>query len=349
MRRRGVVVALAAALLGAAAMVGLAYLLLRPHAPRPPRATLTVADVWRGDSAGFARALAPRTFSFPRDHGPHPGYRTEWWYFTGNLDTAQGRHFGYELTIFRVALSPSPIARASQWAADAVYMAHFAVSDVAARSFRAFERFARGALGLAGAQASPFRVWVEDWSIEGSGPDALPMRLRAAEDGFGIDLALNSAKAPVLQGERGLSQKSAQPGNASYYYSMTRMPTTGSLRLGEETFRVSGLSWMDREWGSSALAADQVGWDWFALQLSDGRDLMFYRLRRRDGSTDPWSAGSVVDQDETVHRLSRADVRIEVLDRWRSPSGVRYPARWRLSVPEEGLDLEITPISPTRS
>jgi predicted secreted hydrolase len=311
----------------------------------PERATpaLAVAQGLRGGPDGFARALHPRRFSFPDDHGPHPEYRTEWWYFTGNLDATGGRHFGYELTLFRFGLSRKPVPRASHWATNQVYMAHFAVTDVADGAFHAFERLTRGALGLAGAQAAPLRVWVEDWSVQGSGEQTFPLHLKAAEHGVAIDLALTTAKVPVLQGDAGFSRKSAEPGNASYYYSMTRIPTHGSLQVGGATFQVSGLSWMDREWGTSALAADQVGWDWFALQLSDGRELMFYRLRRRDGSADPFSAGTLVAEDGSTAKLASAHVRIEVLDRWRSPSGTRYPSHWRLSVPEKALDLDIVP------
>jgi predicted secreted hydrolase len=222
-------------------------------------------------------------------------------------------------------------------------MGHLAVADVAGKRFYAHERYRRAALGLAGARTHPFRVWLEDWSIEGQGPDALPVRLRAAHDAIAIDLLLDSAKPPVLQGDRGLSQKSAEPGNASYYYSLTRMTTRGILRVGNERFEVSGLSWMDREWSTSALAEHQVGWDWFALQLSDGREVMFYRLRRRDGSVDPVSAGTLVDADGEAQRLSNDHVQLEVLDRWDSRSGVRYPSRWRLRIPQQALDLTIAP------
>ena len=173
------------------------------------------------------------------------------------------------------------------------------------------------------------------------------MRLRAAQGNVALDLTLASAKAPVLQGEQGLSRKSAEPGNASYYYSMTRMPTSGMIRVGTQSFEVRGSSWMDREWSTSALARDQVGWDWLALQLSDDRELMFYRLRRRDGTADPVSTGSLVSADGSVRRLASSDVQIEVLEHWRSPRGVRYPSRWRLRVPsrqlDQRLDLTITP------
>lgn len=297
-----------------------------------------------GNTAGYARAYAPRAFSFPADHGPHPEYRQEWWYFTGNLATRQGRRFGFQLTFFRIALTPAPAARDSAWAASQAYMAHFTVSDIGTGRFHAFERFSRAALGLAGASAQPLRVWLEDWSAEGTGENGLPLRLRAAQDAVAVDLALGSLKPPVLQGDQGLSRKGPAPGNASYYYSLTRMPTQGTIRIGSETFEVEGLSWMDREWSTSALGEDQVGWDWFSLQLSDGREVMFYRLRRRDGSADPFSSGTLVHADGSSRSLGPDDVELRALAHWRSPgTGVRYPSRWAFHIPDEGLELEVVP------
>ena len=241
-----------------------------------------------GDLDGFARATAPRELVFPDDHGPHPEFRTEWWYYTGNLTATGGRHWGFQLTFFRTALVPpaSPAyhaARGSAWASDQVYLAHFALTDTRGERFHAWSRTSRGALGLAGAQAAPFRVWLEDWSVSGERPAGLPMTLRAAEGDVAVTLTLDSAKPPVFQGERGLSRKGPEPGNASFYYSLTRMPARGAVRLGAETFTVTGLAWMDREWSTSALGTDLVGWDWWALQLDDGRDLMFYRRRHARG------------------------------------------------------------------
>lgn len=300
-----------------------------------------------GNTEGYARAYAPRPFAFPADHGPHPDYRQEWWYFTGNLATPKGRRFGFQLTFFRTALAPGPVERDSAWATRQAYMAHFTVSDIGAGRFHAFERFSRAALGLAGAEAQPFRVWLEDWSADGEGEGVLPMRLRAAEEGIAVDLTLDSAKPPVLQGDRGLSRKGPAPGNASYYYSLPRMPTRGAVRIGDETFQVEGLSWMDREWSTSGLGEDQVGWDWFSLQLADGREVMFYRLRRRDGSADPFSGGTLVRADGSSRRLGPEDVRLRVLEHWQSPrTGVRYPSRWAFGIPKEGMELEITPYLP---
>jgi predicted secreted hydrolase len=298
-----------------------------------------------GDDRGFAKALEARNFSFPRDHGPHFEYRNEWWYLTGNLDGDDGRRFGFELTFFRFALTPSMPDTDSNWRSNNVYIAHLAITDADGEEFYVVQRISRAALGLAGAQAEPFRVWIDDWEIAAErGTDANVWRLLAGEQDFGLDLLLTASKKPVLNGIDGLSQKSAEPGNASYYYSITRWQTKGSLRIGSAQFRVSGLSWLDREWSSSALAANQPGWDWFALQLSDGSDLMFYNLRLTDGRQDPMSAGTLIDADGNASRIDRSDLEIVVTDRWQSPSGGTYPAAWTLHLPKESLRLELAPV-----
>ncbi|MEJ2633305.1 MAG: lipocalin-like domain-containing protein [Acidihalobacter sp.] len=297
-----------------------------------------------GDTAGFARALAPRPFVFPADYGPHLHFRTEWWYFTGNLHDTQGRPYGFELTFFRVALDPHKPTGASRWLTNQLYMAHFAVTDVPAGRFFARQRFVRGALGLAGARARPFRVWTGDWSVRGGANGGFPWRLYAADKQAALELALKPGQGVILNGDRGLSRKGSAPGDASYYYSMPRLAATGSLRLGGRTLKVSGTVWLDREWSTSALAPEQIGWDWFALRLSDGSDLMFYRLRDRGGSTDSHSAGTWVSPRGRVEHLGADAVKIDVLNHWDSPRGGRYPARWRLRVPELGLNLEVQPL-----
>ncbi len=330
-------VALAAVVVTAAG----AFALWPSPARTPIQATVAVREALAEDRAGFARVLAPRPLVFPDDHGPHPDFRTEWWYYTGNLTTAAGRHVGFQLTFFRVALSPPAGSRESAWGTRQLYVGHFAVADTAGKRFHAFSRSSRAALGLAGAEAAPFRVWVESWSATADGGAA---RLHAQEGDVAIDLIVSPAKPVVLQGDRGLSRKGPEPGNASLYYSFTRMPARGTVRLGAETLEVSGEAWMDREWSTSALGEGVEGWDWFALQLDDGRELMMYLLRRRDGTMDPFSAGTLVARDGTARRLASGDVRIETLAQWTSPhSGVRYPARWRVSVPAEDLRLEIEP------
>lgn len=307
---------------------------------------LSVAETLGGNElAGYVRATQPRDFIFPQDHGPHPEFKTEWWYYTGNLQNTTGRRFGYQLTFFRSALLPDQVVRDSAWASRQVYLAHFALTDPAGRKFHHFERFSRAALGLAGASAEPFQVWLENWSASGPGPDSLPMRLQAAAGEVKIDLELDSLKPIVLQGDQGLSRKSADPGNASYYYSLTRMPTRGFIHLGEECFSVTGQSWLDREWSTSALGENQVGWDWFSLQFDDGRELMYYQLRLQNGQADPLSSGVLVMADGSSQRLTPQDVDLEILQHWTSPhSRGKYPAHWRLKVPKHRLDLEIIPL-----
>jgi predicted secreted hydrolase len=326
--------------------VGAFYLLARPEPPLNPKASLSIAETLRAPSdEGYARAIGPRDFRFPADHGPHPEFRTEWWYYTGNLETAEGRRFGFQLTFFRSALAPEIPARESAWATRQAWLAHFTISDLGGGRFHSFERWSRGAIGLAGARAEPFRVWVKDWAAEGVGGQAPPMRLAASEGNLGIDLMLQPGKPPVLQGDRGLAQKGPEIGNASYYYSLTRMPAAGTVRQGSKRFAVTGLAWMDREWSTSSLGRDQVGWDWFALQLSNGSDLMLYRLLRRDGSAEPASSGTVVSPSGEARPLALPDFQIAGSGEWRSPrSGARYPARWRVRIPSEELDLEIRPV-----
>ncbi|MEJ2086635.1 MAG: lipocalin-like domain-containing protein, partial [Acidobacteriota bacterium] len=252
-------------------------------ASNPEENRLTLSGLLAGDDTeGYTRALEPRKFFFPDDHGPHPDFRNEWWYLTGNLSSADGREFGYQFTLFRNAISPRSPERESDWATRQIFMAHFALTDVTGESFHAFERLSRGALGLAGVTTRPFRAWLEDWQIWAD-QEPPAFRLRAGNDAVGLELDLDSAKPIVLQGDRGLSRKGREPGNASYYYSMTRMPTRGVVMLGLESYAVQGSSWLDREWSSSALEPTQSGWDWFALLLSDGLDLMIYQLRTRTG------------------------------------------------------------------
>ncbi|NOY62009.1 MAG: carotenoid 1,2-hydratase, partial [Gammaproteobacteria bacterium] len=314
---------------------------------------IDMLEAMSDEEDGFKRVLKPRTFSFPLDHGPHPDYKTEWWYVTGNLETEQGRRFGYQLTLFRVGLVADTAVRESAWGSSEVYMGHFALTDHKNSQFHSFERFSRAALGLAGAQSSnenqPFKVWLEQWRIEGSANEFLPLTLNATAENVSIAFTLNSDKPIVLQGDRGLSQKSADPGNASYYYSMTHMPTHGTITIDGESFTVDGNSWLDREWSTSALGENQAGWDWFALQLSDGRDLMFYRLRNKDGSTDPFSTGSLVAADGTVTRLTRDDVKLTIEDKWQSPkTQTAYPIHWRLQLAKYNLDLSVKAIQPNQ-
>lgn len=293
---------------------------------------------------GFARADGTRSLSFPADFGPHPDYQTEWWYYTGNLDTIEGRHFGYELTFFRVAMMPPDQApvRASDWAANQVYMAHFAITDVQGREFYAFQRFARGAVDLAGANAEPYRVWLEDWSVAQTGNSSY--LLTASNEGLRIELQLTDEKGPALQGDAGYSRKGADADSASYYYSQTRLATQGQIQIGDEAFEVTGLSWKDHEFSTNALEPGQIGWDWFSIQLDDGYEIMLYQIRREGGGIDPFSSGTLIAPDGSAQSLVREDFEISAHETWRSPhSEAIYPMGWAIRIPSADLELELSP------
>jgi predicted secreted hydrolase len=304
------------------------------------------------DRLGFPLVLSPRSFEFPADHGPHNEFRNEWWYVTGNLIGPNNALFGYELTFFRFSLTPQITdEKDSAWQTNQVFIAHFAITDVTGDEFHVAQRYSRGGAGLAGANGDPFRVWLDDWSIRqiDQGGDEPIWQLTAHGDGvdgeqFGVELQLSSRKPPILNGIDGLSQKSAEAGNASYYYSLSRLKSEGSVNIGATSYAVSGFSWLDREWGSSALSAEQQGWDWFALQLSDGNELMFYDIRRNDGSSDRHSAGTWIDSTGNPLHLERQDVSINVFDTWVNDRGDVYPAKWQITIPSRDVSLTVTPV-----
>lgn len=299
-----------------------------------------------GEAAGYAHAESARRFRFPADHGAHPDYRSEWWYLTGNLATEDGRRFGFQFTVFRFALSPQPRPGRSAWGTRQAYMAHLAVTDVETGRFYAFERFGRGALGLAGAQADPFRVWLDDWQLSAH-DNAVPGRLQAEEGKVGLRLTLVPRKPLVLQGEQGLSRKGPERGNASYYYSYSRLAAAGEVRLGDTSFAVSGSAWLDREWSTSALSPELAGWDWFALQLDDGSELMLYRLRTQTGEASPFSAGTYVPPQGPPQHLPAAAFRLTATAHWTSPStGTRYPVGWQLRIPALDTELAVSAAVP---
>ncbi|MEQ8662896.1 MAG: lipocalin-like domain-containing protein, partial [Gammaproteobacteria bacterium] len=305
----------------------------------------TTALLARDDDPGFARADRPRDFTFPRDHGAHGDYRTEWWYFTGHLAAADGREFGFQLTLFRFELASTAPASPSAWRTPRVLLGHFALSDLEAGRFHAFERLARAHPALAGSTVARAHVWLDDWVIEHlpTAAGAGRWRLAAAQAGIELALTLDDEAGIVLQGDAGLSAKSATPGNASYYYSMPRLRASGQLRVDGKPFAVSGTAWLDREWSTSALDRTQQGWDWFSLQLADGANLMFYRLRDATGAMGPQSAGTLQHADGRVQRLGPGDVTITETGAWTSPaSGIRYPQGWRLEIPAHGLSLALT-------
>lgn len=311
----------------------LSLLLLSACAPAPETGSgFDAAAELKNDSVeGYARALKPRKFDFPRDHGAHPKYRNEWWYITGNLDGQNGRRFGFQITFFRIALTPLPEPRNSNWATNQAWMAHAAITDVKEKRHLARERFARGAAELAGARLDPFRVWLEDWELSGT-DNKFPWYLAIDTREFSLALELLPLKDPVPQGDQGLSRKSGEPGNASYYYSVTRIQAEGTLRIGDSLHPVTGLAWLDREWSTSALAENQSGWDWFSLQLNDGTDLMYYRLRDKENNTDPYSCGTLVDAQKRIIMLGPDNVSLEPVKWWTGRGGKRYPVVWNMRV-----------------
>lgn len=307
---------------------------------------ISVASVLRATPDDrFEPINGPPQLSFPADHGPHRQQQIEWWYYTGNLSAENGDLFGFQLTFFRIGLDPVPSNRTSEWAASESYMAHFALTDAAGEKFHSFERLARGSMGLAGAQASPFKIWTESWSATATGDDLFPMKLEAADGDVALSLTLHSAKPLVLQGDRGYSRKGKDVGNASGYLSHTRLDAKGSVLAGGRRLTVSGTVWMDHEWSTSVLDDDLAGWDWFSLQLDDGRELMLYQLRKDDGSSSEFSAGAVIAADGSKRALTREQFSIKVVDHWRShDTDIRYPARWSLEVPSAKIKLEVEPI-----
>lgn len=326
--------------LGGAALI---YMLAGPslNADKVPTSNL----IAEGDTpTGFQRAEGRREWKFPEDFGPHPEYQTEWWYYTGNLASEAGERFGYQLTIFRRALlaEKDRPARDSGWATEGIYMGHFALSDISAGEHHAFERFSRAAAGLAGAQGDPYQVWLENWQISQIGEDQY--RLSAKQGGIAIDLELVDLKGPILHGDQGYSQKGPERGNASYYYSQTRLETTGTVQTNNGSYQVNGFSWKDHEFSTNALSEGQVGWDWFSIQLDDGSELMVFQIHRADGSIDPFSSGTWISPSGETSTLGREQFIIQVEDTWRSPdSGGEYPSRWILDLPWQDLQLQITP------
>ncbi|RME76868.1 MAG: carotenoid 1,2-hydratase [Chloroflexi bacterium] len=296
------------------------------------------------DDAGFARARQVIPIRFPQDLGQHPEYKLEWWYYTGNLVDRRGQRFGFQLTFFRRGLAPGLPDRPSAWATRQIYFAHFTITDAAGEQFYFRERFSRGSPGLAGAQAEPYRVWLDDWQAVSAGPEQV--RLKAQTEEVALDLRLTPRKPVVLHGDQGLSKKGEGEGNASYYYSFTRNEAVGTVTTPRGRFDVTGLVWKDHEWSTSGLGAGVVGWDWFSLQLDDGREVMYFILRQADNSPAPLSGGTLVEANGTTRELSPKEVSIKVLNRWTSPhTGAVYPAEWQFTIPGEGIDLHIRPLA----
>lgn len=288
-------------------------------------------------------ATAPYTFHFPRDHAAHDAYRTEWWYFTGHLHTRSGRRFGYELTFFRIGLEPHAQRRSagmSRWRGTQLYPAHFAITDEQRGRFVFYEDLAREALGAGSSSEQTLDVKVNAWSLHAF---ADHWHLKAGKAGDALDIDVRSVKPPAIHGLGGVSRKGHCRSCASHYYSFTRMASHGELRLAGDGFAVDGISWMDHEYGSDELSPQQSGWDWFSLQLDDGREIMLYRLRQRDGSTTPESSGTLIDRRGFTRHLPLRAFTIGENAWWHSPhTGARYPSAWTLVVKGVG-EMHLAP------
>ena len=298
----------------------------------------------------FRQAEKGYAYRFPFDHGSHDEFRTEWWYYTGHLETDGGRQFGYQLTFFRRRMPPDAVKdNPSRWAIEHLYFAHCALSDHDGRTFRYAEKISRAGIGKAGADTGRLRVWIDRWKAETPDHGAVRQRLEASTHTFEVKLDVVPQKPPVVHGLQGVSRKGPAQRNASHYYSLTRLATTGSVLIDGEQLHVTGISWMDHEFGSGELGEDQTGWDWFSLQLDNGLDVMLYLMRRRDGSIDSVSSGTLIHRDGRMEHLSMSDIDAETLDRWQShASGASYPSRWRIIIPKTGLDVLITPRQPNQ-
>lgn len=302
------------------------------------------ADMQERPRTDWKYAAEGYTLQFPFDHASHPEYRIEWWYYTGNLFSTDGRRFGYQVTFFRVGIDSDPI-NSSRWAVRDLYMAHLAVTDVQNGNHFFAERLNRAGVGWAGSSTDTLHVWNEGWQVRLDGTTHV-LSAVSEQEGFGVDIRLEAEKQPVKHGLDGFSRKGSQSGNASYYYSLTRLGSSGQLILNHEKIEVSGLSWMDHEFGTSFLEPSQQGWDWFSLQLDDGADIMVYRLRQKDGSLDQYSGGTVVDANGSAYQFSASDYRLVPGRLWLSPkSGANYPVEWNLSIPLEALQLDVRAVT----
>ena len=298
--------------------------------------TMTIASTAINEPYQFA--LPGYHYAFPRDHFNHPEYQTEWWYYTGNLQSGDGHRFGFELTFFRQAVRRDA-ARSAAWEVNDLYLAHLALSDLTAGRFYHTERTNRSGPGIAGADEIAQRIWNGNWQVAWKNSD---QQLQAIAEPFELHLRLHAEKPPVIHGENGVSHKGEGRGRASHYISLTRLATGGTIALNGKAFAVSGLAWMDHEFFTHQLSAEQVGWDWLSLQLDDQTELMLFHIRRKDGSIDSSSAGTYIDaQGKTTH-LRKEDFVLEPLGEiWKSPaSNASYPIRWKIAVPKLSLELE---------
>ena len=309
-------------------------------------ATLLILVVcWHASAQQYQPALPGYHYEFPRDHFNHPEYQTEWWYYTGNLKSSDGRRFGFELTFFRQGVDQE--AGNSPWDIRDLYMAHLALSDISGKRFYHQERINRAGPGIAGASLQTRTIWNGNWQVV---LQDQAQTLRATGDSFSLALSLVASKSPVVHGQDGISRKAAGAGHASHYISFPRLHTSGTIELNETTYQVQGDSWMDHEFFSDSMVADESGWDWLSLQLNDNTELMLYRLRHKDGSVDPYSSGSYIDAQGHCVFLSAHDFSMtpEQASWTSSETHATYPIQWRIGIPSLGMQLEITTPLPSQ-
>jgi len=293
----------------------------------------------------FSNAVGTRNFEFPKDFGAHPEYMTEWWYYTGNIFTEDGRHFGYQLTFFRRALSSEPESNLSGWASQQIYLAHLAITDTSENKHFAFDEISRDSIGLAGTSTDPyFSIWLKNWEINQI--DETRFRMRAETEEISIDFLLTDLKGIVLQGNKGFSQKGEALGNASYYFSQTRLETQGTLKVNGTLFNVIGFSWMDHEFGTSTLGANQVGWDWFSIQLDNDTEIMLFQIRDIKGAISPYSSGTIISQNNTATTLGVDDFEITPTQVWKTSDHIEYPSDWEITIEGKNIKLIVSPVIP---
>ena len=294
-------------------------------------------NVWRIAKPGW-------NYDFPRDHGPHREFKTEWWYATGNLADPDGHEFGFQLTFFRQGIrAGEKPAGSSRFRVVELPFAHFAITDVSGKSFRYYQRSSRGAFGEAGfgvPSAQDRRMaWMEDWVIEQTVDGHF--HLKASEAGRAVDLFLVPDREPLIHGKKGVSPKSSKPGHASHYYSLTRMNASGSITIDGKTHAVRGLVWFDHEWATNSLDSDEAGWDWSGLHLSNGDDLMLFRIRNKDGNS-VFLSGTIRDAKGVTSEVK--DLVMAPRGGWKSPqTKALYPGGFDISIPSRGISLVLQP------
>jgi predicted secreted hydrolase len=287
----------------------------------------------------YKQALPGYRYEFPRDHFNHPDYQTEWWYYTGNLKSADGHRFGFELTFFRQGVARDP--EHSTWHIHDIYMAHLALSDISGKQFYHDERLNRAGPGIAGIDESTGLIWNGNWQVQLT---EAKQTLRGLNEKFALQLDLTPAKPAVIHGRDGISRKAGGAGHASHYVSFTRLITTGTIDLNGTTYQVQGASWMDHEFSSEFVNTAENGWDWLSLQFDDNSEVMLYRLRHKDGTVDPFSSGSYIDSQGKCSFLSLNDFTMTPAgERWtsRQTKGV-YPIQWKVAIPRLRLDFDIS-------